>query len=175
MIPDNPGKFTLDKVESTTPELDMTRDLKFVHVDQQPQPGTSRGIMQDWTQHIPIRMQALLLAGMRGPDCYTRFVIRAVRWFRAQCCTIKPRDGVLDINGMIVQELPKECKHLPVHLVRHLAEAMLVVAYMHPVVETRDIAFKFAMNIYTDCFHVDPPLKGDFMFEHRDLVVDRLG
>lgn len=99
-----------------------------------------RSVCQRWMNDIPLRMQSVLLLGLRGPDNVRAPEIKKLcRWLRGLAFRPGNPNNVVefmktDLPDRIDEkgELHRELEFVPEHYFTHLMHALQVVGYMHP-------------------------------------------
>lgn len=132
-------------------------------------------VLQDWVSGVGLKMQSILISGLRAPDQKTKAVKKCIRWLRARCQinadpkkesymeTVFPDDAMID-------KAMDELEYCPVHYVHHFADSMAVCAYHHPDKNVCDIALKIHNLIAVELFHFHPETKEEFLIRHVDKI-----
>jgi hypothetical protein len=135
-----------------------------------------RSVLQDWVMVLPLRMQGVLLTGVRSCDlspkhpgcideahgCSTgeqttdRQLTAFLRW-----CFMVPADvREVDVPGAFMRSKPpanwkpSEMGHYPLHWVMHLVHGFQVVAYGHPDTRVAGDA-RNIYNRFVKSFHLN--------------------
>lgn len=131
-------------------------------------------VLQDWVaDSVGLKMQSILLSGLRAPDAPTHGVKKIVRWMRERCQTNADpakksyMEGVA-VTDELIEKALDELEYLPAHFVHHFADALAVLAYHHPVGGVRQIAYQVHFLIAEEIFHFAPESQAKFLERHRD-------
>jgi hypothetical protein len=132
-------------------------------------------VLKEWVSDVGLKMQSILLSGLRAPDAKTFAIKKCVRWLRAQCQTDADPTKQSYMQGVEMTEdliwaALDEAEYLPVHYVHHLADSFAVVAYHHPDPEVGKIAYRLHFLIAEELFHFKPETREEFLLRHRDKV-----
>lgn len=132
-------------------------------------------VLQSWVSNVGLKMQSILLSGLRAPDQKTKAVKKCVRWLRAACqIDADPSKQSymqnIDMSYELIDEAMKECEYLPVHYVHHFADSFAVVAYFHPDSEIRKYTYYLHVQAARELFHFYPETKEGFLTRHRDKI-----
>lgn len=119
-------------------------------------------VIQDWVQHMPLKMQAVLLMSLRGPDTHRAPNIKKMtRWLRG--LTFVPGDPKNVVEFMAVDLPPRliekndthrELEFASQHFYSHLMHGLEVVGYKHH----DGIIRAWALDLYKDMcdlFHMN--------------------
>jgi len=133
----------------------------------------SEFVLQPWVADVGLKMQSILLSGLRAPDASTKAVKLAVRWLRSKCqLDADPKKQsymqTVDMNRRLIDPAMDELEYLPVHYVHHLADAFAVVAYHHPNELVAKMAYEFHEQVAVELFHFHPETKEEFLERHKD-------
>ena len=128
-------------------------------------------VIQDWVRELPWKQQSILFSGLRGPDHALLPKIKQVsKWMRAvsqhNADPSKPYMNEIDLPEP--DELEKELEHSPCHFVHHFADALAVIAYSHPGLAIRRIAYRYHYYVAEEIFHFIPEPPAIFAWRHRD-------
>lgn len=129
------------------------------------------GVLLDWVTRLPWKQQSILLSGLRGPDQdYLPNVKQVSKWMRAVSQNnADPSKGYMNtIELPKLEALGKELEHSPCHFVHHLADALAVIAYGHPVPAVQRVAYAIHTYIAEEVFHFIPEPPAIFRWRHRD-------
>lgn len=129
-------------------------------------------VLQSWLEEIPIRMQATLILGLRGPDTHACPGVKKIgRWLRA--LTFKPGNPA-NVREFMLEGLPdriieksstaKELEFCSQHYYSHLLHALEVVAFRHP---ERHIAIHAYFLMIDMCNLMHLPTESRENFEDR--------
>lgn len=136
--------------------------------------GKAEYVLQPWVaEGVGLKMQSILLSGLRAPDAETHGVKKLVRWMRARCqVDADPSkqnymEGVAASDELIEAALD-ELEYLPAHYVHHFADSMAVIAYHHPIGGVRQIAYQVHFLIAEEIFHFAPETQEQFLERHKD-------
>ena len=130
-------------------------------------------VLQPWVAHVGMKMQSIMISGLRAPDVKTSGVKKCVRWMRA-AVQIDADPGkqsymqTVQIDEDLINLAIDELEYLPCHYVHHLADAMAVVAYHHPDQAVRHWAYRLHYLVAEEIFHFQPETKEMFLIRHRD-------
>lgn len=130
-------------------------------------------VLQEWVSSVGLKMQSILLSGLRAPDAQTTAVKKCVRWLRGHCqIDADPSKQSymqsIQMTGDLINDAMDELEYLPCHYVHHLADAFAVVAYHHPDSRVREYAYRIHYLIAEELFHFMPETKEQFAYRHRD-------
>jgi hypothetical protein len=135
-------------------------------------------VLQDWVSIVGLKMQSILLSGLRAPDQKTIAVKKCVRWLRGKCQ--KDGDPVkqsymkqVEINEALIWAAMDELEYLPVHYVHHFADSFAVLGYFHPEVEVKKYALLAHNLVAIELFHFKPETETEFCYRHRDFPGSR--
>ena len=134
-------------------------------------------VLQEWVSGVGMKMQSILLSGLRAPDTKTSAVEKIVRWMRS-CCQIDadPQKQsymqTIEITNSLIEEAIGECEYLQVHYLHHLADALRVIAIQHPNMTFRFNALTIHNLIATELFHFHPETKMEFLERHKDCLLE---
>lgn len=119
-------------------------------------------VVQDWVLSMPLKMQAVLLMSLRGPDTHRAPGIKKMtRWLRG--LTFVPGDPKNVVEFMLVDLPPRlkekndthrELEFASQHFYSHLMHGLEVVGYRHP----DGIIRAWALDLYKDMcdlFHLN--------------------
>lgn len=136
-------------------------------------------VLQEWVSNVGLKMQSILISGLRAPDASTYTVKKCVRWLRARCqidadpAKQSYMESVIMDQAMILMAM-EELEYLPCHYVHHFADAFAVVAYHHPEETVKAICYKVHFTIAEEIFHFKPETKEEFLERHKDKLVDQV-
>ena len=130
-------------------------------------------VLQNWVAKAGLKMQSILLSGLRAPDNKTKAVKKCVRWLRASCqLDADPqKQSYMETIGMdtsIINEAMDELEYCTVHYAHHFADAFAVMAYFHPDEEVRERAYEIHYLVAEELFHFQPESREMFMRRHVD-------
>lgn len=118
----------------------------------------SQSVTLDWVQALPFKMQSVLFSGLRGPDTGHYPNLKAVvRWLRPTT----QHNADTSTDYMRKEEMPewkslqKELEFTSFHYFEHLALALLIIAYKHPIELRRNYAW-FLYSSMIDLLHANP-------------------
>ena len=119
-------------------------------------------VLQDWVGFVGLKMQSILLSGLRAPDAKTKAIKKCIRWMRAKCqIDADPQKQsymqTVELTPELIDEAMDECEYLPVHYVHHFADAMAVISYFHPDAAVSDLAWRVHFLVA-------------FLHRHRDRI-----
>jgi hypothetical protein len=118
----------------------------------------SKSVTLDWVQALPYKMQSVLFSGLRGPDNghYPNLKV-VIRWLRPTTQhNADPTTDYMRIEELpIWQSLQKEIEFTSVHYYSHLALALVIIAYKHPVHTTRNYAWGIYVRMI-ELLHANP-------------------
>ena len=132
-------------------------------------------VLQPWVADVGMKMQSILLSGLRAPDHKTTATKRYVRWLRAQCqIDADPEKQSYmqstEMSVALIKEAIGELEYATVHYAHHLADASAVVAYFHPDQIVRHFAYDFHWLVATELFHFLPESPSQFAVRHKDKI-----
>jgi len=137
-------------------------------------------VLQPWVSEVGLKMQSILLSGLRAPDARTSSVKKCIRWLRGVTqVDADPKKQsymqTINMSRVLVDMAMDELEYLPVHYVHHFADAFAVVAYHHPDAETRAWALLLHEEVAVELFHFHPETREEFLWRHRDKKGDSDG
>lgn len=132
-------------------------------------------VLQPWVATVGLKMQSILLSGLRAPDAKTSGVKKCVRWMRSNCqVDADPAKQsymqTVEMNEELIQLAIEELEYLPCHYAHHFADSMAVMAYHHPTKAVRDFAYRIHYLVAEEIFHFVPEAKDVFLARHRDKL-----
>lgn len=130
-------------------------------------------VLQPWVAEVGLKMQSILLSGLRAPDAKTVGVKKCVRWMRSHCqIDADPAKQsymqTIVMNEEIIQMAIDELEYLPCHYAHHFADSMAVMAYHHPNEAVRGLAYRIHFLVAEEIFHFIPEPKEIFLKRHED-------
>lgn len=130
-------------------------------------------VLQPWVSNVGLKMQSILISGLRAPDAKTSGVKKCVRWLRGNCqVDADPSKQSymqsIEMTDELVDLAMDELEYLPCHYVHHFADSMAVAAYHHPVNVVRAWAYKIHYLVAEEIFHFRPETQEQFLNRHRD-------
>ena len=130
-------------------------------------------VLQPWVADVGLKMQSILLSGLRAPDAKTSAVKKCVRWLRGNCqVDANPAKQsymqTVPMSDDLIDAAMDELEYLPVHYVHHFADSFAVAAYHHPLDEVRTWAYRVHFLIAEELFHFKPETREEFFTRHRD-------
>jgi hypothetical protein len=130
-------------------------------------------VLQEWVGSVGMKMQSILLSGLRAPDQQTSHIKKCVRWLRS-CCQIDADPAKqsymqsINMNEVLIAKAIDELEYCTVHYAHHLADSFAVVAYYHPNDDVRVFAYSLHVLVATELFHFQPETKDQFLERHKD-------
>jgi hypothetical protein len=136
-------------------------------------PRPYRFVLQPWVARVGLKMQSILLSGLRAPDQKTVAIKKCIRWMRGKCqIDADPAKQSymqsIDMSEELINEAMDELEYTPCHFAHHFADAMAVVAYHHPESLTRIIALRIHYLVAEEIFHFQPESEEQFLERHKD-------
>lgn len=134
-----------------------------------------RYVLQPWVASVGLKMQSILLSGLRAPDHKTVGIKRCVRWMRSICqIDADPKkqsymETITDL-GKEIEAAIDELEYCTCHYAHHFADAMAVIAYHHPEKLIRDNALYIHTYFAEEVFHFKPESKEEFLERHKDKI-----
>lgn len=133
-------------------------------------------VLQEWVSHVGLKMQSILLSGLRAPDIKTVAIKRCIRWMRSKCqIDADPSKQSymqsVEMSEKLINEAMDELEYTSVHYCHHLADAMAVIAYHHPDISVKNLAYRFHYLVAEELFHFQPETEKQFMDRHKDKRV----
>ena len=132
-------------------------------------------VLQEWVGDVGLKMQSILLSGLRAPDAKTEGVKKCIRWMRGKCqIDADPQKQsymqTICMSRELIDLALDECEYLPVHFVHHFADSMAVAAYFHPsdAGRTNYYALRIYSLIAEELFHFKPETREEFLERHKD-------
>jgi hypothetical protein len=135
----------------------------------------SQFVLQPWVAEVGLKMQSILLSGLRAPDQKTKAIKRCVRWLRSKCqIDADPAKQsymqVIQMDEDLINEAMDELEYCTVHYAHHFADAFVVAAYHHPDPGVRHFAWRVHYLVAEELFHFRPETKEQFLARHKDKV-----
>ena len=132
-------------------------------------------VLQNWVSNVGLKMQSILLSGLRAPDTKTGAVKKCVRWMRGVCqIDADPAKQsymqTIPLDEKLIDEAVDEAEYLTVHYVHHLADSMRVIAIFHPESLVRSNAFYLHNQVAVELFHFKPETDEEFLERHKDKL-----
>lgn len=132
-------------------------------------------VLQPWVSTVGLKMQSILLSGLRAPDAKTSAVKKLVRWLRSRCqVDADPAKQSymqsIVMSEQLVDDAMDELEYLPCHYVHHFADAFAVTAYHHPEDEETFWAKYVHDLVATEIFHFKPETREEFLERHKDKL-----
>lgn len=130
-------------------------------------------VLQAWVGDVGLKMQSILLSGLRAPDQQTKAVKRCIRWLRSKCqidADPSKQSYMQTVDALDYEEALKELEYCTVHYAHHLADAFAVVAYHHPNNEVQEAAYRLHYLIAEELFHFKPETRQEFQERHKDKL-----
>src|SRR3990170_8307904 len=125
-------------------------------------------VLQDWVSLVGLKMQSILLSGLRNPDIQTKAIKKCNRWLRSKCqINADPSKQsymqTIQMNEELINDAMDELEYCTCHYAHHFADAFAVLAFFHPNKEVRDIAYKIHFLVAEELFHFIPETKEIFL------------
>lgn len=135
----------------------------------------SQFVLQPWVATVGLKMQSILLSGLRAPDQKTVGIKKCIRWMRGNCqVDADPAKQsymqTVEMNEGVIQLAIEELEYTPCHYAHHFADSMAVVAYHHPNQTVRENAYRIHFLVAEEIFHFVPESKEVFLERHKDKV-----
>jgi hypothetical protein len=132
-------------------------------------------VLQPWVSTVGLKMQSILLSGLRAPDFKTNAVKKCVRYMRGVCqIDADPAKQSymqkIPIDKTLLDEAVDELEYLTVHYVHHFADSMRIVAIFHPDKEVRDNVLYLHEQIAVELFHFKIETDEEFLERHKDKI-----
>ncbi len=124
----------------------------------------SRSVLQSWaTRNLSLKMQAVLLASVRGPDGVRKYSDAKVMTRALRSCFLVaahpiPNDYLgygPDLEDRHVDEFLEDVDEYPYHWLAHFMHAAEVVGYWHPNETTRGV-WNRIYRLLCGAMHVTP-------------------
>ena len=134
-------------------------------------------VLQPWVSEVGLKLQSILLSGLRAPDIKTTGVKKVVRWLRGLCqIDADPKKQsymqTVVLNDDLVELAIDELEYLTCHYAHHFADSLRVVAEFHPDGAVRAQAWKLHFLVAEEIFHFVPETSEVFQQRHRDKIND---
>lgn len=132
-------------------------------------------VLQPWVAEVGLKMQSILLSGLRAPDQHTTAIKLCIRWMRAACqidadpAKQSYMQSVV-MNSDLIGQAIDELEYTTCHFAHHFADAMAVVAYHHPEQSVRDFAWHIHFLVAEEIFHFCPEPRERFLERHKDKI-----
>ena len=138
----------------------------------------SQFVLQPWVAEVGLKMQSILLSGLRAPDLKTSAIKKCVRWMRGLCqVDADPAKQSymqqIEISDELIEVAMDELEYTTVHYAHHFADSMRIVAIFHPDVEVRGWAFNIHRQVAVELFHFHPESRAEFLERHRDKIAEQ--
>jgi len=135
----------------------------------------SNFVLKIWVSTVGLKMQSILLSGLRAPDCSTKAVKRCVRWLRAQCqIDADPAKQsymqTIELTEELIDQAIDELEYCTVHYTHHFADSFAVLAYFHPDPQISKKAFYIHKKVAEELFHFIPETQEQFLERHKDKI-----
>lgn len=136
-------------------------------------------VLQPWVSEVGLKMQSILLSGLRAPDTKTSGVKKVVRWMRGLCqVDADPKKQsymqTIVVNDDLVNTAIDELEYLTCHYAHHFADSLRVVSVFHPDPAVREQAYKIHFLVAEEIFHFVPESDAVFQKRHQDKMVEKL-
>lgn len=133
----------------------------------------SEFVLQPWVGTVGLKMQSILLSGLRAPDQKTVAIKKCIRWMRSKCqVDADPAKQsymeTVEIGEALIDAAIDELEYTTCHFAHHFADAMAVLAYHHPDREVRRWAYGAHYLVAEEIFHFQPEAMEQFMTRHAD-------
>lgn len=133
----------------------------------------SEFVLQNWVSLVGLKMQSILLSGLRAPDAKAPNVKKCVRWMRGNCqIDADPSKQsymqTIEMSYELIDEAMDELEYLPCHYAHHFADAFRVVSLYHPDTLIREIAYRIHYLVAEELFHFKPETGNEFVERHKD-------
>lgn len=130
-------------------------------------------VLQPWVATVGLKMQSILLSGLRAPDHHTKAIKKCVRWLRSRCqIDADPSKQsymqTVPMSKALIDEAIDELEYCTVHYAHHFADAFAVMAYFHPDNEVRRLAYYAHFRVAEELMHFMPESREQFINRHRD-------
>ena len=130
-------------------------------------------VLQPWVAQVGMKMQSIMISGLRAPDAKTSGVKKCVRWMRGNCqVDADPAKQsymqTVQMDDALINLAMDELEYLPCHYVHHFADSMAVMAYHHPDQAVRHWAYRIHFLVAEEIFHFQPETEAMFLHRHRD-------
>ena len=148
--------------------------VEFTHTAAE----TGISILQSWVTGLTLRMQGVLVTGLRGCDGYpkedwTKTVLRAIRnkvLVPADARELAYKGGFMSYQTGELAALKLDLDQYPVHFVTHIMHACEVIGYKHPDVDVRVEFFNFYLRL-AQKMHLN--IESELQFDAR-MMEDRI-
>jgi hypothetical protein len=130
-------------------------------------------VLQPWVASVGLKMQSILLSGLRAPDAKTDAVKKCVRWMRSRCqIDADPQKQSymqkIEMTQPLIDQAMDELEYLPCHYVHHFADAFAVMGFFHPEDEESFWAARIHFLVAEELFHFKPETYEEFTQRHKD-------
>ena len=138
----------------------------------------SQFVLQPWVAEVGLKMQSILLSGLRAPDQKTDAIKKCVRWMRGNCqIDADPSKQSymksIEMTDDLVDAAMNELEYTTVHYAHHFADSIRIVALFHPDIEGRGWAFCIHREVAVELFHFHPESREEFLERHRDKIAEQ--
>ena len=132
-------------------------------------------VLQPWVANVGLKMQSILLSGLRAPDAKTSAVKKCIRWMRSNCqVDADPKKQsymqTVAMSKELVDQAMDELEYLTVHYVHHFADSMRVMGLHHPDAAVREFANYAHFQVAIELFHFVPEAEAVFLERHKDKM-----
>jgi hypothetical protein len=138
----------------------------------------SEFVLQAWVSDVGLKMQSILLSGLRNPDHPTKAIKKCIRWLRAQCqIDADPQKQsymqTVIMTKDLIDEAIEELEYCTCHYTHHFADAFVVLSYFHPNETIKELAYILHYLIAEELFHFVPETKEQFLNRHKDKRISQ--
>lgn len=133
----------------------------------------SEFVLQNWVSDVGLKMQSILLSGLRNPDHSTIAIKKCIRWLRSKCQidadpTKQSYMKTISMSIDLIKEAVDELEYCTCHYTHHFADAFAVLAYFHPDSNIRMWALTIHQLVAEEIFHFVPETEQQFLERHKD-------
>lgn len=132
-------------------------------------------VLQPWVEQVGLKMQSILLSGLRAPDQKTVGIKKCIRWMRSKCqIDADPSKQsymeTIELSDEIILLAIDELEYTTCHFAHHFADSMAVLSYHHPHGEVSRLSYRIHFLVAEEIFHFKPETKEEFFERHKDKI-----
>jgi hypothetical protein len=137
--------------------------------------NNSEYVLQPWTKNIGLKLQSILISGMRGPDFRNESIKDCICWMRTNVmidADPKKQSYMKSVymSDTIIKNTINELQYAIVHYVHHFADAFMVMACFHNDLKVKKFSLLLYKLIAEELFHFHPETKNEFIKRHIDKI-----
>lgn len=130
-------------------------------------------VLKPWVAGVGLKMQSILLSGLRAPDVKAPNVKKCVRWLRSQCqIDADPAKQsymqTITMNPQLIDDALDELEYCSCHYTHHFADSFRVLALFHCDEAVKGWASTIHNSVAEEIFHFKPETDYEFIERHKD-------